>query len=380
MTRASRMPAAAVNDLNIVLDHAARGIPIVPIHGVLRGRCDCGDPGCGSPGKHPLTRHGLSDASVDPAVIRAWWGRWPGCNWAGRTGVRFDVLDVDPGGLPALATLADDVRLPRIYRVATTGRGLHLYMPVTGAPNATGGKRGWPEHLDYRGRGGYVLMEPSRHVSGRWYRPRECVDLAGDLAMVADRVPVSIPMPWEVPAAPTLAGAAPNPRRLQGTGTTSAYGRRVLDRVCAELRAAPEGSREVTMSQVAVMTAARTIEGGHLDPATAIAEIENAARACGLSVSEVNKVGRVLSRIGDITHPISPAAKSDVERLADWIVRQPLVRAHRGLLKALSELGGTDREANAAILADGGRRAGIPDHLVRAAVGRALKAPAGAAR
>jgi hypothetical protein len=94
----------------------------------------------------------------------------------------------------------------------------------------------------------------------------------------------------------------------------------------------------------------------------------------------VNKVGRVLSRIGGITHPIAPAAKSEVERLADWIARQSLVRAHRGLLKALRELGGTDREANAAILADGGRRAGIPDRLVRAAVDRALKVPAGASR
>jgi hypothetical protein len=370
----------SMTDLDRVLGYARHGWPMVPVHGAVDGRCTCGDAGCGSPAKHPLTRHGLSDASTDLDVITGWARRWPWCNWAGRTGVVADVLDVDPGGMAALATLAGQRRMPPvIWRVATTGRGLHLYLPPNGAGNATGGRAGWPEHLDYRGRGGYVLMEPSRHVSGRLYYFRPSADLAGDLAGVAERVPVPIAMPWETPA--PRSPATPAGRQVLGDGRTSPYGRAVLDRVCRELAATGEGAREVTMSQVAVMTAARAIEGGHLDRETAIREIEDAARACGLRPGEVAKGGRVLSRIGPITHPIAPPenSRSDVERLADWIARQPLVTAHRGLLKALRGLDGPTAEDDARILAAGGRRAGIPDHLVDAAVKRALN-PVGAGR
>jgi hypothetical protein len=353
-----------VTDLDTVLGYARRGWPMVPIHGVVDGRCTCGDAGCGSPAKHPLTRHGLSDASTDPDVITGWARRWHRCNWAGRTGVVADVLDVDPGGIAALATLADQGRTPVIWRVATTGRGLHLYLPPTGAGNANGGRGGWPEHLDYRGRGGYVLMEPSRHISGRLYRFRPTADLAADLAGVVERVPVSIAMPWEAPAARPAPRPAPAGRQMLGDGRTTPYGRAVLDRVCRELAGTGEGAREVTMSQVAIMTAARAIEGGHLDRSTAVAEIEAAARACGLSAGEVAKVDRVLSRVGAITHPIAPADQTETERLARWIA------AARGGAQAAGRL----RHAAREIAALPGR----DDHirtLTAAAIGAGLAAP-----
>lgn len=69
--------------------------------------------------------------------------------------------------------------------------------------------------------------------------------------------------------------------------------------------------------------------------------------------------------------------RSDTEKLADRIARYPLVRAHNTLLKALRSLTGPARETDAAILAAGAIRAGIPEHIARNAVERALK-PIGA--
>ena len=39
-------------------------------------------------GKHPRSAHGVRDASVDEAVVRAWWARWPDANLGLATGSR----------------------------------------------------------------------------------------------------------------------------------------------------------------------------------------------------------------------------------------------------------------------------------------------------
>ena len=54
---------------------AAKGYPILPLHSVTEaGGCTCGNSDCESVGKHPfapLAPHGLKDATVDIAIIRA---------------------------------------------------------------------------------------------------------------------------------------------------------------------------------------------------------------------------------------------------------------------------------------------------------------------
>ena len=84
--------------LKAALDYAAMGWAVLPLHAVEKGRCTCGDAGCGSPGKHPRTNHGLKDATSDPDTIRAWWAAWPDSNVGVRTGEESGivVLDVDP--------------------------------------------------------------------------------------------------------------------------------------------------------------------------------------------------------------------------------------------------------------------------------------------
>jgi hypothetical protein len=103
--------------------------------------------------KNPLTRHGYLDATTDEKQIRAWWKAWPYANIGAPTGVVFDVIDVEAEHLDLfLQTLG-----PTVYsRVRTPGGGLHLYVAVTGRRC----QRLW--FGDFKGKGGYVLLPPSR--------------------------------------------------------------------------------------------------------------------------------------------------------------------------------------------------------------------------
>jgi hypothetical protein len=65
--------------------------------------CSCGDPACGAVGKHPLTAHGLKDATSDSVQLAQWWRRWPQANIGLVTGELAEVLDIDgPVGRAAL--------------------------------------------------------------------------------------------------------------------------------------------------------------------------------------------------------------------------------------------------------------------------------------
>ncbi|MEX2627134.1 MAG: bifunctional DNA primase/polymerase, partial [Ilumatobacteraceae bacterium] len=65
---------------------ANEGRQVLACHGIASGGCTCGRPGCSSPGKHPLLRQGLHDATRDPSTIERWWTRWPDANVGIRTG------------------------------------------------------------------------------------------------------------------------------------------------------------------------------------------------------------------------------------------------------------------------------------------------------
>jgi hypothetical protein len=70
--------------LDAALAYAAMGWRVIPLHtpkatpdGV---RCDCGQAGCNSVGKHPRTTHGLDDGTTSERRIRRWWELCPHAN------------------------------------------------------------------------------------------------------------------------------------------------------------------------------------------------------------------------------------------------------------------------------------------------------------
>lgn len=164
--------------LDAALAHAARGWPVFPLYEPVWGDpvgpvvCSCGKAGCGNIGKHPRCDHGLKDATTDEAQIRAWWTRWPNANIGVPTGAvsGMVVIDIDPrhGGNDSLDELeAQHAKLPHTVEQLTGGGGRHLCFahPGVNIKNRAGLKPG----IDIRGDGGYIVVEPSLHASGRRY-------------------------------------------------------------------------------------------------------------------------------------------------------------------------------------------------------------------
>jgi hypothetical protein len=164
--------------LEAALDYAAHGWLVVPLHSVADGVCTCGDPGCTSAGKHPRTRTGLSEASLDHAQIRLWWERWPASNVGIATGERSGiwVLDVDakgsPSGVESWAALVAEHGQQETQTAETGSGGAHVvYAWADGVRNRQGIRvDGERTQIDVRGDGGYIVAPPSVHASGRRYQ------------------------------------------------------------------------------------------------------------------------------------------------------------------------------------------------------------------
>ena len=148
------------------LSHARRGWYVLPLHSMRNGCCSCNKEDCASPAKHPRTRHGEKDASIDPNQIRQWWDRWPDANIGIATGPSGLVV-LDNDGEEGLA-LFKQLALDRTETLlAKTGRpkGFHIYYLGTGIPSSQ--VKG--EHLDVRGATGYVVAPGSVHENGTVY-------------------------------------------------------------------------------------------------------------------------------------------------------------------------------------------------------------------
>lgn len=162
-----------MTSLEAALRYTALGWAVLPLHSLRAGACTCGKPACHSPGKHPLTDlvpHGVHDASKDPARVTDWFTRVPSANVGIATGEPsgFDVLDVDPrnGGDDLLADLQrQHGALPDTALQLTGGGGYHYLLRHDSSRRIKSPGRG----IDVKGTGGYIVAEPSSHVSGGHY-------------------------------------------------------------------------------------------------------------------------------------------------------------------------------------------------------------------
>lgn len=241
--------------LAAALAYAGGGLPVFP---------------CDAASKRPLTEHGFTDASVDPATIAGWWKRWPAAMIGMPTGQPSGVwvLDVDD---PDLFT-ASAPGLPRTREV-TTGKGFHLHWqrdPANPVRNAQRHPRtGWPfpemPGAEVRGDGGYVILPPSRHPSGRLY---EWADDSAPVAAPADLLAiVTQRRGW---ASEKLERGQQTPD--ENAGRDTAYGRKALADECAAIRTAGDGEQEHALNCGALKIGA-LVAGGELDPATARREL-----------------------------------------------------------------------------------------------------------
>jgi Bifunctional DNA primase/polymerase, N-terminal len=313
------------------LSYASRGIPVLPLHSPLPHRgdvqpvgrdrhrpspaggmgCSCRDPGCGQVGKHPLgslVPHGVKDATTNRARVLAWWTRHPQANIGLATGHLFDVLDVDgPTGERAIRQLAAAHGLASSGPlVRTGGGGWHFYLAPTGLGNVH--PRGLA-HVDWRGRGGYVVAPPSRHASGhpyQWLAGRDLDTPPGQVpSVLLERLqPRQLQRPTGLDQLPTAAD-----------GSGERYARAALAEELARVAAAPTGTRNRQLWE-STRNLYNLVATGALHQREVHQGLLDAAERCGLLAEEPRQTRRTLTsgRQVGLAHPGRPAYPTTPER------------------------------------------------------------------
>ena len=274
--------------LEAALHYARQGWPVLPLHSVREGRCSCGRD-CGrAAGKHPRSAHGVRDASVDEALVRAWWARWPDANLGLATGPASGlvVLDIDPahGGEESLeALIARHGPPPRGPISRTGGGGRHLLFahPGSRVPSRCGALG---SGLDVRGDGGYIVAPPSRHRSGHLYE--------WDAGSHPDEVPLPRAPAWLVEGRPAGSDA---PSRPPGSPLDDTI---------------PEGRRNEALTSLAGTMRRRGMMQEEIQAALAAVN----ARRCAPPLAET-EVGAIAASVG--RYPAAPARATDPSGSAD---------------------------------------------------------------
>jgi KaiC/GvpD/RAD55 family RecA-like ATPase len=294
--------------LEAALVYASRAWPVAPAHSISpRGGCTCGRSDCGSPGKHPLTEHGLNDATTDEKQIREWWDRWPWANVIIRTGMVGDrclvALDIDPrhDGDENLQMLeARHGALPTTPRQITGSQGQHFLFWSKVPVRNTAGKiaRG----IDTRGEGGYVVAAPSKHESGREYT-------------------------WDVGAHPDDVGLAEAPQWL-----VTLVGKAPVQPAAHTASAFIDGGRNNALTSLAGSMRDRGMERMAIEAALLV---ENDLKCRPpLDPAEVKRIARSVSRYAPKDVPEGEVAPRKSLTFADvvamWKAEGPVTRAATG--------------------------------------------------
>lgn len=294
--------------------YAAAGWKVFPLWWTDNGRCACPNGRrdqthpdyCGttddgavknSPGKHPITRNGVKDATTDIGDVTSWWEQHPTANIglpAGDNGLA--IIDVDPrhGGDESLANLnahalTQGVDLTSTLAHYSGGGGIHL---IFSAPVGTHARscddkecagciangQGKPPFgpdmigLDTRGRGGYIVAAPSVHVTGGTY---QWVDFFADTAPWPDFLTAFMNPPK---APPPLPYSGP-----VNVGNAEKYAAKALENEIELLRSTAEGNRNNQLNS-STYYLAQLVAVDKLDESLVRRELESAALAIGLGL------------------------------------------------------------------------------------------------
>lgn len=279
--------------LEAALAYAELGWAVLPLAGMDDSNCSCRR-ACASPAKHPLTRHGVHEASVEEPQIRRWWLQWPDANVGIATGARsrLVVVDVDleRGGrtsLPVLRAAGHDLRTT--LRTLTGGGGFHLYYRQPAGlivPNTAGrlpNVGALLPGIDLRGDGGYVVAPPSVHVSARAYRWSEP---SRHLVLLPEWL-------WPRPPPPSPVSALPRARSV----ADSPYGTAALAAEVEGVRRLVVGQRNDGLNRAA-FALGTLVAGGELAEDVVFQELLAAGVGVGLGEREAQATIRSGLRAG----------------------------------------------------------------------------------
>jgi len=136
----------------------------------------------------------MDEATTDPLMIAGWWDTQPDANIGLKAGKTSGVvvLDVDPahGGEASLRALAAaHGELPLTPMSNTGGGGRHYLFAHPGVEIRNSAGRLGPG-LDIRGDGGYIVVPPSLHPSGKRY--------AWDAAALPSKTDLALMPEWMI--------------------------------------------------------------------------------------------------------------------------------------------------------------------------------------
>lgn len=124
--------------------------------------------------KRPLTQNGFKDASSDPERIRYWAQIYPSANWGVACGLsRLAVLDFDLYKVRECRSEFERLvggPLPATVEAESGGGGSHLYYSVPDGAEVPKSRNGIISGVDFKASGGYIVIPPSMHQSGRAYK------------------------------------------------------------------------------------------------------------------------------------------------------------------------------------------------------------------
>lgn len=166
------------------------GFAIIPIFSVKNdGTCQCNKASCTDIGKHPACFNGVNGHTKDVQKIERWLNEVK--NIAIATGEPSGIWVLDQDDLEAFARLMEHGELPETW-TSKTSRGNHFFFRMTEDTTNLKNSRKLFGGIDVRATGGYAILPPSKHESGRgyeWVIQPDSMDIATAPKWLIDLLP-----------------------------------------------------------------------------------------------------------------------------------------------------------------------------------------------
>lgn len=162
--------------LQWALAYARAGFAVIPVWPAAEDgqfcSCEKGEE-CPRPAKHPIPSSGIKQATTDTGRVTAWWKEHPDANIAVATGKASGciVIDVDTnngkqGDVSLTSACGDKGGIPVTLKARSGSGGAHYIYRWRENPYTR--KIGFLKDVDYLSDGGYVIVQPSRNLSGEY--------------------------------------------------------------------------------------------------------------------------------------------------------------------------------------------------------------------
>lgn len=158
--------------------YASWGWALLPVHYPMDGGCSCGSTHADRPreiGKHPALLDGFHGASSAIEDVERWWldQEW---NIGVRTGAASGIMVVDVDGPDGVAELeqleAEHGSLPPTFTYRSGRDDVSTHRVFTIPEGRVVRTTKLAPHIDVKAEGGYALLPPSLHRTGRHYGAR----------------------------------------------------------------------------------------------------------------------------------------------------------------------------------------------------------------